>query len=59
MSEEKLKWAQRAPITYYSVAGAKGKIVTRWIEPPEGYNEAGIITIFYGFSIDFQGFTEL
>lgn len=45
---EKLKGAQRAPITYYSVAGAKGKVVTRWIEPTDGYDEEGIITMCPG-----------
>lgn len=45
---DKLKGAKRAPITYYSGEGAKGRIITRWVEPPEGYNEAGIITMSVG-----------
>ncbi len=44
---DKLKGAKRAPITYYS-NGATGKVVVRWVEPPEGYGEAGVITMYPG-----------
>lgn len=48
MSDDKLRGAKRAPITYYSGERATGKVVTRWVEPPEGYSEAGVITMFPG-----------